>query len=186
MKTLKMHESGIYHFNNPGIFRSYFEEIIRIQQEMKKDPGYRGKRKPANQFPYLLRLSKLCYEFLLDLSGAVRFVSASVPDPGSETIRLLISYMEEHYREPVTLDLLAEQVHLSKGYLCESFKKEMHQTIMQYLTKLRISRARILLIEYPEQKVAEIGRMCGFESPSYFGETFRKIVGMTPNEYRLS
>lgn len=186
MKTLKMHESGIYHFDNPDVFHSYSREIIRIHQEMREEAGRGSKRKSRNQFPYLMRLSRLCYDFLLDLSRSVQFISASVPDPGNKTIRLIISYLEEHFREPVTLELLSEQVHLSKGYLCELFKKEMQQTVMQYLTNLRISQARIMLMEFPERKVAEVGRMCGFESPSYFGEVFLKVVGMTPNEYRLS
>ncbi len=186
MKTLKMHESGIYHFNSPELFCSYFEKIIRIRQEMMEESNRRKRRESPRQFPFLISLSKLCYEFLLDLSRSVQFINTSVPDPGSETIRLIISYMEEHYQEPVSLELLADQVHLSRGYLCEIFKKEMHQTIMHYLTNLRISQARIMLTEYPERRVAEVGRMCGFENPSYFGETFRKVVGMTPAEYRLA
>lgn len=187
MKTLKMHESGIYHFSRPDIFRSYFEKIIQVQQEMSGKSGHnQKKREPRRQFSFLMQLSKLCYEFLLDLSSSIHFVSTSVPDSGNETIRLLISYMEEHYPEPLSLEQLAEQAHLSRGYLCDLFKREMKQTIMQYLTNLRISQARILLTEFPERRVSEIGRMCGFESPSYFGEIFRRVVGMTPAEYRLS
>ena len=51
---------------------------------------------------------------------------------------------------------------------------------MQYLTEIRIGHARHLLTLHPEKKVLEIGKMCGFESPSYFGKTFKKEVGITP------
>ena len=55
---------------------------------------------------------------------------------------------------------------------------------MHYLLMLRISHAKIYLIQYPDKKVTEISKMCGFESPSYFGKLFRREVGMTPEQYR--
>ena len=42
----------------------------------------------------------------------------------------------------------------------------------------------LFLEQYPEKKAYEIGKMCGFESPSYFGKNFREIVGLTPEQYR--
>ena len=49
---------------------------------------------------------------------------------------------------------------------------------------IRISRAKIMLVQYPERKVAEIARRCGFESPSYFGMLFKRETGKTPDQYR--
>ena len=63
-----------------------------------------------------------------------------------------------------------------------AIQKEMGLTIMQYLTEIRIGHARHLLTLHPEKKVLEIGKMCGFESPSYFGKIFKKEVGMTPEK----
>lgn len=92
--------------------------------------------------------------------------------------------MEQHYDRDLSLDELAELVGLSKEYLCTLFKKTMKQTIMQYLLTIRISQARTLLIRFPEKKVQEIAKLCGFESPSYFGKKFKQETGMTPDAFR--
>lgn len=187
LKTLQMRTSGIYHFHNPDIFPSYFGKIIEIKAIMDSQASADHEaQKNVSLSSYLIELSKICYDFLLDLSLSTRYISASAPISDNETIKSLISYMEENYRDAVTLDQLANHVHLSRSYITVIFKEEMHQTIGSFLTNLRISHARVLLLENPELKVAEIGRLCGFENPSYFGEAFKKVVGVSPIEYRIS
>lgn len=170
LKTLRMHESDVYHFSDETIFPKYIEKIFALQKE-------KGKSR-------YLELSKECYSFLLELSSCVHRINASIPAQENVPIRRLIDYMEEHYMEPISLDDLAGHIGLSKEYMCTLFKQSMHQTIMRYLFTIRISRARIYLIQYPEKKVLEIAQMCGFESPSYFGKVFKKEVGTTPENYR--
>ncbi len=186
LKILKMHESGVYHFSDSEVFPKYLDKLMEIRQKQKKLADSDVRPNKRRDLCFGNDLSKLCYDFLLDLSSSIRFIRTDIPAGGSEIIKEIITYMEEHYAEAITLDNLSEHVQLSKGYMSTVFKAEMQQTVMQYLTKLRISQARILLIEYPEKKVLEIGRRCGFESPSYFGKTFKKIVGMTPEEFRIS
>jgi len=101
-----------------------------------------------------------------------------------DLITAVIFYMEQHYGRDISLDELAELVGLSKEYLCTLFKKTMKQTVMQYLLTIRISQARTLLIRFPEKKVQEIAKLCGFESPSYFGKKFKQETGMTPDAFR--
>ena len=78
----------------------------------------------------------------------------------------------------------AEVVGLSKEYMCSYFKKKMNKTIMQVLCDIRIMNACVMLNRFPDKKIAEISKKCGFESPSYFGAVFRKHQGMTPDTYR--
>lgn len=170
LKTLEMHESDVYHFSDETIFPEYVERLHDLQKQKRK-----------NKYT---ELSKECYSFLLDLSSCVRRINASVPAQENRFIRKIMDYMEENYQDPISLDDLAEHVQLSKEYMCTIFKKSMRQTIMQALLTVRISRARLFLIQYPEKKVQEIARMCGFESPSYFGKVFKKEVGVTPENYR--
>lgn len=176
LTTCKMHQSGIYHFQDSDIFRIHFKKILDIIEKINLE------NKKKNLFA--IELSKICYDLLMDLSVSVHYIGSSTPVSENTIIKTLISYMEDHYQEPVTLDLLSEQVNLCRSYISDLFKKEMKQTIIQYLNNLRISQARILLVENPEIKAGEIGHMCGFENPAYFGETFKKIVGMSPGEYR--
>ena len=97
-----------------------------------------------------------------------------------------VAFIDEKIQElsPVTLDELSAVVGLSKEYLCSYFKKKMNKTIMQVLCDIRIMNACVMLNRFPDKKIAEISKKCGFESPSYFGAVFRKHQGMTPDTYR--
>lgn len=168
--TLRMRESGIYHLSNKNLFLEHIQALNYLREREIKN-----KR---------AEFSKECYSFLIDLSSCINRINTAVPTQENEIIQSVINYMEEHYSSAVSLDDIAEQVQLSKEYLCTLFKRTMQQTIIQHLTGLRIAHARIFLGQYPEKKVSEIAKMCGFESPSYFGKIFKEMVGVTPETYR--
>lgn len=92
-------------------------------------------------------------------------------------------YLETHFAEPLTLDQVAEAVHMSRYALCHRYKKISGMTVMDQLKKIRIAKARQLL-QFSTAAVEEISRSCGFESPSYFGKLFRQETGRAPREYR--
>lgn len=175
MKQLRFSKPGIYHMQSNEIFQTHFSRMMEIQAAQSRD-------KQAA----LISLSKECYSFLLDLSLSTEFIPSSLSGQVSETVRILVAYMEEHFSQEITLGLLASQVHLSKSRVSSIFQKELRQPPMQYLTALRIGYARRYLKENPELQVAEIAKMCGYDNPAYFSETFRKIMDMSPREYRLS
>lgn len=175
MEHLRFSRPGIYHLQDNDIIQGYLSRIMEIQAAQSRDKQVA-----------LISLSKVCYSFLLDLSSSTEFIPSSLAEQVSETVRILVAYMEEHFSQKITLDVLAGQVHLSKSYVSSIFRKELNQAPMQYLTALRISHARRYLKENPELQVAEIAKMCGYDNPAYFSETFRKIMNMSPREYRLS
>ncbi len=175
LSCLGMDRAGLYMLNNPSL---YNENLSRLSDL----PGQN-----ASQKDY----SKLCYCLLMDLDlkfGQLDDMKKETARPGlpvrSEAVRAVLSYLELHYSEPVSLDLLADLSGLCKEHLCVVFKRETGRTILSHLTLLRIGRARLFLEQYPDKTVGEIGRMCGFESPAYFGKRFRQVVGMTPESYR--
>ena len=92
-------------------------------------------------------------------------------------------YIRQNYAKNVTLKKVAEHVHVTPNYLSSLFKDtgENHQ----YLTALRIEQAKTLLKD-PRNKIYEIVEMIGYLDPAYFSATFKKYVGKTPLEYRLS
>lgn len=170
LKTLQMHDSGAYQFTDEELFVRHIEALASLYGD--------------HHLRSALDFSKECYSFLLDISRSITRSRAAGNAAGNELIDTLTSYLERHFASPVTLEELSRIVNLSPDYMCAQFKKEMGITIMQYLTEIRIGHARHLLTMYPEKKVLEIGKMCGFESPSYFGKIFKKEVGMTPEGYR--
>ena len=98
----------------------------------------------------------------------------------------MISYIEEHYAEDLSLDELAAHAGLSREYLCALFKQTMQQTLSHFILGIRISRARALLLTHPDMKILDVARACGFQSPSYFGKMFKRKIGVTPETFRKS
>lgn len=92
-------------------------------------------------------------------------------------------YIDVHYKENINLDMLASISHASKYYLVHSFTKEYGISPMNYLINRRLEEAKQLL-KNDDYSMSMISRILGFSSPSYFSQTFKKAVGMTPNQYR--
>lgn len=92
-------------------------------------------------------------------------------------------YIEENFRQNLSLDLLAERTHLSKFYLAHSFRKEFGISPMAYLMECRLKESRYLL-EHTDHQLADISNMTGFSSPSYFSQCFRNAQGISPIAHR--
>ena len=78
---------------------------------------------------------------------------------------------------------MSEHVHLSSSYVCTLFKSETGMTLNQYLTDYRIKMSKQLLAD-PRYKITDISSKVGYSDGNYYSKTFRKIVGLSPSEYR--
>lgn len=170
LRTCGMYETGIYQISNETVFTRYIQSALSLH----------SRNLPEAQQEY----SKLCYGFLCDMGQCIQKINTPPITQNNETIRCITDYLEEHYNHPISLDDLAREINLTKSYMCTLFKKEMHFSIVHYLLLIRIGWARLYLEQYPERNVYDIGKMCGFESPSYFGKKFKEIVGVTPESYK--
>ncbi len=92
-------------------------------------------------------------------------------------------YLESRYSEPITLDEVANAVGMDKYALCRYYSATRGITVMEELKRIRIAKAKRLL-RYTTDNIESIGKLCGFESPSYFGMRFKEACGCTPKEYR--
>jgi AraC family transcriptional regulator len=98
-------------------------------------------------------------------------------------VKKVTQYMREHLDEPIGLDELATIVGLSRFHFCTAFRQATGKTPHQYLVRERIERARQLL-SYAEIPITEVALAVGYETPSSFAASFRKVTGMTPSTYR--
>jgi AraC family transcriptional regulator len=98
-------------------------------------------------------------------------------------IRRVAAYLHDRFDRDITLDDMARQLGLSRFHFCTAFRRATGQTPHQWLTALRIARARELLRD-PRRPVSEIGLAVGYHTHSAFAATFRKVTGMTPTEFR--
>lgn len=92
-------------------------------------------------------------------------------------------YIESHFKENITLDDLAEVAHLSKYHLTHLFTRDYGVSPIRFLLSLRI-RESCYLLRSTDLSLAQIARISGFSSPSYFSQSFRKAEGASPTDYR--
>lgn len=95
----------------------------------------------------------------------------------------MIDYIHNNYDEALTLEKLADYIHLNKYYVSSLFKKETGMTFNNYLTDYRIERAKILLKE-SNDLLADISQQVGYSDPAYFSRIFKKKTSMSPLCYR--
>jgi len=101
----------------------------------------------------------------------------------TDLIARLHAYIETHLGEDLSLNRLGEVVFLNASYLSRVYKQLTGTGLTEYITDYRIAKAKQLLAD-PGLKIQEIGSRVGFDSPSYFGQVFKRKTEMTPQEYR--
>ncbi|MFR5968828.1 MAG: AraC family transcriptional regulator [Oscillospiraceae bacterium] len=94
-------------------------------------------------------------------------------------------YIDNHFKENINLDMLSELVHVNKYYMVHSFTKEYGISPINYLISRRIEESKYLLSD-TDHSLSQISHMLGFSSPSYFSQSFRRLEGMSPMEFRRS
>jgi two-component system, response regulator YesN len=92
-------------------------------------------------------------------------------------------FVQKHYCEEITLKRLAEAVYANASYICDLFKSQTGENFVEYLTRLRIEKAKSLLKDV-RIKTYEVGQLVGYPDATYFSKVFKKMVGVTPSEYR--
>lgn len=100
-----------------------------------------------------------------------------------QRLRLLFSWVEQHYREPVGLDDAAEALHVSRYHFSRFFKQATGMSFIRYLNRYRVSVAVNHLL-YGNDSVQEIAYLSGFNSPKTFNRVFRDIQGCSPSSFR--
>lgn len=98
-------------------------------------------------------------------------------------IRDVITYVEEHFREPISLQDIAGHLSLGREYFCRFFKKNMGMSFLRYLNEVRISHVYRDL-EQTDAPITEIAEKNGFHNQKLFNRTFREVYGCTPSAVR--
>jgi two-component system, response regulator YesN len=100
----------------------------------------------------------------------------------SESIDKIQQYIKEHLSEDLSLVRLAELSFFNPSYLSRLFKQATGQNLTDYISGLRIERAKEMLAEHG--KISDISTALGYESQHYFSRFFKKYTGLTPQEFR--
>lgn len=94
----------------------------------------------------------------------------------------ILEYIGKNYANISGLDDIANNVHISKQYLCQIFKKETGVTVSEYLNNIRINNACEILRQ-GNCNITQTSILCGYNSTPYFCRIFKNIMGITPKEY---
>ena len=95
----------------------------------------------------------------------------------------IIRYLQEHLDKEISLNILADEFHLSSQYISQLFKSEIGVNFLAYLTSIRMERAKKLLLA-TSLSIGEISEKCGYADYRVFTKAFKKEEGSTPSQYR--
>jgi two-component system response regulator YesN len=157
--------------------RSAVEGGVNIDVMLEKNLTYLNKVMQINN------QEDLCAWISTALNEFIELVYSSQDAKKVSQIRPAINYIDANYNKPITLADVAKASHLSISRLAHIFKEQMGITIIDYLTSVRIERAKQLLIA-TDQNCTEICFEVGYNNQSYFTRTFKGLVGMTPRQFK--
>jgi two-component system response regulator YesN len=125
-------------------------------------------------------LTEHCQKLLGDLTLCIanrkkKFVTSPV--------EIVVRYVEEHYAESITLNMMAEIVYLSPSYLSSLFKSKQGKSFIDFLTEKRMEKAKSLLL-YSDEKIQAISDSTGFTNIRHFNRVFKTMTNRTPSEFR--
>lgn len=101
----------------------------------------------------------------------------------NEHIHTILKYIDEHINEQLSLQVISEQINLSREYTSYLFKKEMSKTLTDYINERKLLLAKEL-ISRQNMTLCEVAQHVGYENYNYFCRLFRKHFGITPGQYK--
>lgn len=121
--------------------------------------------------------------FTEKIEAASRNVSTKASEKSLGAVEAARAYIEKHYSSDISLDEVSQKVNISPYYFSKIFKEGVGEGFVEYLTKIRMDKAKELLTT-TEYSMKEICSMVGYADPNYFSRIFKKNIGVTPTEYK--
>lgn len=117
------------------------------------------------------------------IGTATHNVSCKATEKSMSVVETAKEYIQNNYSKDISLDDVSRTVNISPYYFSKIFKEETGEGFVEYLTGIRIEKAKELL-NTTEYSIKEICSMVGYADPNYFSRSFKKNVGVTPTEYK--
>ncbi len=158
---------------------AFLEEIGYSVEEITKEYG--DINDIVRRFTTLDRVKEY---FKNILNGALELRDHNSQKKFSQILKKAKDYIEENYNcEDISLNSVAAQVNVSPNYFSTIFSQEMGKTFIEYLTEIRMGKAKELLMT-TSRRTSEIAYDVGYKDPHYFSVIFKKTQGCTAREYR--
>ena len=161
----------IYSFPEQNEVLTCMQSVLQEMQE----------RRPEYETLCLAYMDIIMVQLMRNVSVSVTQTHARFPT--NRQCAFVRHYIDQHYKEPITLDILAEKASINKFYMAHAFKREYGVSPINYLIACRIREGKRLLAE-TDLSLSQIAAVLGFSSSSYFSQSFRNAEGLSPTEYR--
>ena len=127
--------------------------------------------------------SHVLYSLLMEIKNQNYKYKTDNKEPKFEKLQQIISYMNNNLKNSITLEDISEYVGVSQQYICRLFKEYLNTRPFEYLTSMRISKSKTLLLS-KLMTISEIYYEVGFSDCSYFCAAFKKNTGYSPTEFQ--
>ncbi len=114
------------------------------------------------------------------LSHLIKALKLELQDKG--IVKQVCNFIFSNIEHNISLSMAADHLYMNKTYISESFKQKMGMSFTEYVTLVKMERAKVYILE-DELKTYEIAEKLGFKDTEYFSKVFKKVTGMTPKEY---
>jgi AraC-like DNA-binding protein len=162
-------ERHVYHTGTVPEFRWLFTRMIQEMQMCR--PLYEE------------MLASLLNDLMLLINRQNQYTQPIINTVQSE-MEQAVSYFNEHYNEDISVNDYAKAHHISTNHFIRNFKQYVGMTPMQYIVSIRMTNAQALL-ETEDYSIKEIAAIVGYNDALYFGQVFKREVGMPPSKYRI-
>jgi two-component system response regulator YesN len=184
---------GTILFHNPGdlgVLKARLLELLSVLSRSAVEGGVdidvmlRKNLTFVNKVMQINDQGDLCAWISTALNEFIELVYSSQDARKVTQIRPAINYIDANYDKPIGLADIAKSSYMSVSRLAHIFKEQMGITLIDYLTGVRIERAKQLLLA-TAQNCTEICFQVGYNNQSYFTRTFKRLVGATPRQFRV-
>lgn len=168
--------------NDSSRYNFLFTEIRKRMSQMMLI-----KIKDNNQFNYIyleLQFMKLCAALLAEITKqGVLKDNKKIVEENNATFNKIVSYIDNHYKEKIDLEDIAQLSGYNFSYTSQFFKRQLGISFVEYLSRLRLREAAIELVN-TEALIVNIANDCGYADVKAFNSAFKKHFNKTPSEYR--
>lgn len=157
-------------------FARELEDPYLVEEQFEKLVDCWNQKLPGYEFMARTMLQQLMITIMQNLNKHPKNFANSMK------IEKIIQHMHQNIQGKITLPELSEMVQMTPAYMSRTFKETTGYTIIEYFNKLKIDKAKTLLIE-GDKKIKEVSQELGFADEFYFSRIFKKIEGITPSQF---
>lgn len=158
--------------------------LSRLVYELEEDnSSFKNFVGIKNDYYKISTFQEIYHIFVEDIKSLCTRFGDERNRKAKNTLFAAIQYIKLNYMRDITLEEVAKHVGFSPNYFSRLFKSEFNQSFIDYLTNVRVEAAKELVME-GDKNISDITWEVGYHDPNYFTKVFKKIVGLTPSEYK--